>query len=47
VGGFASLNYWSSSQASAGLAWNQDFANGNQDDFNKFDTNGVRAVRAF
>jgi hypothetical protein len=47
VGGFASLFYWSSSQASANNAWDQDFVNGSQGDVDKNFTNGVRAVRAF
>ena len=47
VGGFASLDYWSSSQASAGNAWIQLFGNGDQNVGSKFDTFGVRAVRAF
>ena len=47
VGGFASLSYWSSSQASANVAWFQAFVNGDQVDGSKGDTYGVRAVRAF
>ena len=47
VGGFASTNYWSSSQASANGAWYQYFGNGLQFDFSKNGTLGVRAVRAF
>ena len=47
VGGFASTNYWSSSQASANGAFYQYFGNGLQFDFSKNGTLGVRAVRAF
>ena len=47
VGGFASLFYWSSSQASANNAWDQDFVNGSQGDGGKDNSLGVRAVRAF
>jgi hypothetical protein len=47
VGGFASFGYWSSSQASASLAWVQVFVSGVQGGFSKSSTNGVRAVRAF
>jgi hypothetical protein len=47
VGGFASSSYWSSSQASAFIAWYQNFVNGLQYDSAKFNASGVRAVRAF
>jgi hypothetical protein len=47
VSGFASFSYWSSSEAGAGGAWFQSFGNGLQFGTNKFDTAGVRAVRAF
>jgi len=47
VGGFASYYYWSSSEASASVAWSQDFLNGLQFDFSKNSTFRVRAVRAF
>jgi hypothetical protein len=47
VGGFADGGYWSSSQASANLAWVQFFVSGDQPEFPKTDTYGVRAVRAF
>lgn len=51
VGGFASSGidiYWSSSEYSDGNAWNQVFGNGNQNtNYDKYDTNRVRAVRAF
>jgi len=48
VGGFASNNYWSSSQNNSNNAWNQNFDNGNQNDNNnKNNTLRVRAVRGF
>jgi hypothetical protein len=47
VGGFASNLYWSSSEASSNGAWLQFFGNGDQLDYFKFNTLGVRAVRAF
>jgi hypothetical protein len=49
-GGFASTNYWSSSQGGSGRAWVQQFANGFQhgnDYYSKGGPNRVRAVRAF
>lgn len=47
VGGFASGNYWSSSENDANNAWNQNFNNGNQNNNNKTNTNYVRPVRGF
>jgi len=47
VGGFASDNYWSSSENDNNNAWNQNFNNGNQNNDNKNNTNRVRAVRGF
>jgi hypothetical protein len=47
VGGFASNYYWSSSQASADRAWFQYFDVGLQIDSDKYNSLGVRAVRAF
>ena len=47
VGGFASSNYWSSSQASALNAWLQLFVVGGQFGGSKGNPNGVRAVRGF
>lgn len=47
VGGFASDNYWSSSENDANNAWNQNFNNGNQNNNNKTNTNYVRPVRGF
>tara|TARA_R110000868_G_scaffold201832_5_gene449340 strand:+ start:570 stop:1544 length:975 start_codon:yes stop_codon:yes gene_type:complete len=47
VGGFANDFYWSSSQYDSYYAWNQYFANGFQNYYNKFNTMRVRAVRAF
>ena len=45
--GFASDDYWSSSQYGASGAWGQYLGNGNQGDGGKFDTLRVRPVRAF
>ncbi len=47
VGGFASNNYWSSSQNNSNNVWNQNFNNGNQNNNNKNNTLRVRAVRGF
>ena len=49
VGGFASVNYWSSSEANygEGFAWCQNFDNGNQHLDPKAFKYGVRAIRAF
>jgi hypothetical protein len=47
LGGFASTNYWSSSEASANNAWIQFFDGGGQNDGLKTSSLGVRAVRAF
>lgn len=47
VGGFASGNYWSSSEFGSFLAWVQFFVNGLQGDGDKVFTLRVRAVRAF
>ena len=47
VGGFADLFYWSSSEYDANYAWSQYFSYDSQDDFYKFHTFRVRAVRAF
>ena len=48
VGGFASTNYWSSSEYfTPGSAWNQSFLNGSQINVSKDLTSRVRAVRAF
>jgi hypothetical protein len=50
VGGFASGDYWSSSEGSSsyyGYAWEQSFFNGGQSYYDKPNTCYVRAVRAF
>ena len=47
VGGFASVYYWSSSEFGANAAWSQLFFDGFQNDGNKANSLGVRAVRAF
>jgi serine/threonine protein kinase len=48
IGGFSSLNYWSSSQNSIYDAWAQSFTNGKQENFS-MDANEfhVRAIRSF
>ena len=45
VGGFASGNYWSSSENYSGGAWNQAFSNGYQYNGGKSSTRRVRACR--
>lgn len=40
-----SNNYWSSTERDSSNAWNQNFANGNQNNNNKDNTRHVRAVR--
>ncbi len=47
VGGFASADYWSSTEFSTSLVWGQHFGNGYQYFYDKDDTFYVRAVRAF
>jgi hypothetical protein len=47
VGGFASGDYWSSSEGAADAAWYQIFGNGFQSNTNKSSTYFVRPVRAF
>ena len=47
IGGFASANYWSSSEYYTFLAWGQNFNSGNQNFSNKNYPYYVRAVRAF
>ncbi len=47
VGGFASGNYWSSSELDAEIAWYQAFNYGAQPHVSKFMTYYVRPVRAF
>ena len=47
VGGFASVDYWSSSESNGSDAWGQDFVDGSQGDDVKGITCRVRAVRAF
>jgi hypothetical protein len=46
VGGFANDAYWSSSEDNSGNAWNQDFSNGLQYNYAKYNTYLVRAVKA-
>jgi len=47
VGGFAAVDYWSSSQNGADNAWAQDFGSGFQSNVIKISTRFVRPVRAF
>ena len=49
VSGFTAFSnyYWSSAEVNEGFAWLQDFNNGDYDYYFKYDTYGVRAVRAF
>ena len=47
MGGFASIDYWSSSQDFSVIAWFQGFSDGFQGNDYKGDALGVRAVRAF
>jgi len=47
LGGFTSNWYWSSSQSNAYNAWLQHFGGGSQGTNDEYDTNSVRAVRAF
>ncbi len=47
VGGFASNNYWSSSEYDYSYAWGQSFGGGYQGNGNKNYALAVRAVRAF
>jgi hypothetical protein len=45
--GFASDYYWSSTEYDFSYAWLQSFTNGSQNNFYKYFTGRVRAVRAF
>ena len=47
IGGFANIYYWRSSEGGDGNAWGQNFDNGHQYVNGKYDTDYVRAVRAF
>jgi hypothetical protein len=47
VGGFASSDYWSSTEYGYYSAWGQDFSDGTQSYYDKYLTFYVRAVRAF
>ena len=47
LGGFATANYWSSSESNSDFAWIQSFANGIYFDIRKDGGLNVRAVRAF
>jgi hypothetical protein len=47
IGGFASNDYWSSSESGGYFAWVQDFSDGIQYYGNKLNTVYVRAIRAF
>jgi len=47
VGGFADVDYWSSSESNSNDAWSQGFYNGYQNYGFKYPNSRVRAVRAF
>ena len=47
VGGFASNDYWSSTESNSNFAWGQYFASGDQPNYSKSYALAVRAVRAF
>ena len=47
IGGFASSNYWSSTEYGSYTAWGQGFDIGDQTNFSKSSPYYVRAVRAF
>ena len=47
IGGFSIYNYWSSSEYDDEDAWGQNFGNGDQDNSDKYDSMGVRAIRYF
>ena len=47
IGGFENFYYWSSTEFVANFAWLQNFTSGVQDNANKYDSNYVRAIRAF
>ena len=47
LGGFASSNYWSSTENGNGFAWIRGFGNGTQVNYIKCTSFKVRAVRAF
>lgn len=47
LGGFANINYWSSTEYDNVHAWFQDFGTGFQFSFNKYYTFYVRAVRDY
>ena len=46
IGGFANVNYWSSTESDNRNAWGQYFVNGYQNSGKKGNTSYVRAVRA-
>jgi hypothetical protein len=47
LGGFAADRYWSSSTSDDSYAWYQGFDNGGQDQFYRFNSYRVRAIRQF
>ena len=46
-GGFVNINYWSSTEVDADVAWLQSFSSGSQTNGIKSTLRGVRCVRAF
>ena len=47
IGGFSASNYWSSSEATAGIAWSQNFSNGVLNGSTKSSALNVRCARSF
>ena len=47
IGGFVGVGYWCSSEINYGIAGNQNFIDGLQDNFSKDFLSSIRAVRAF
>lgn len=47
VGGFASANYWSSSESNSSIAWSQNFNGSGAHEYVKYFPCHVRAIRAF
>ena len=47
VGGFADVDYWSSTEYDSNSAWSQSFFDGRQNLSSKNNPNYVRAIRTF